>query len=80
MNSGRPSATALAAADYAGWAFVYGLFLVAVGFILAGAGHGVGSFFDISLSGLILWPIARGCRRWTPGHVSERHRVSAGRP
>ena len=35
MNSGRPSATALAAADYAGWAFVYGLLLVAVGFILA---------------------------------------------
>jgi hypothetical protein len=58
MNSGRASANALAAADYAGWAFVYGLLLVVMGFILAGAGHGVGSFFDVSLSGLILWPIA----------------------
>jgi hypothetical protein len=58
MSSGRPSAAALAAAAYAGWSIVYGLLLVAVGFFLTGAGHGVGSFFDVSLSGLILWPIA----------------------
>jgi hypothetical protein len=59
-----PPTTLLATADRAGWAFMYGLLVTAMGFQLLGAGHGVGVFFGVGLSGPILWPIAGAAIGW----------------
>jgi hypothetical protein len=59
MDSEHPSGAAhRASAVYASGAVAYGLFLTAMGFVLAGGGHGVVSFFWVGLSGLVHWPVA----------------------